>query len=357
MNPMHPQSMHLAPAQALERVATAISRSGVVAREKTVRQLVIALACGGHVLLEDRPGTGKTTLARRFAQALDLDFARITGRPDMLPSEVSGIHVYNQRSGAFDWRPGPLFANVVLVDETNRMPPRAQAAFLEPMQEGQATVEGETYPLPRPWLLLATQNPIEYEGTYPLPEAELDRFLLLVDLPPLTAAEHRALLHSWVPEAQVVGGSEDAVTAVLDAGQIVALRRRVMQVFASEAIEDYVARLAEATNDEAGDRGAPGRRRVEIGLSNRGEVALLHAARALALFSDRTEVLPDDVRTAWPWVVPHRLILTDAGRGLAASERSTQRAIAAAILEQVPVPNWPGLAGARPRAAVPAAGR
>ncbi|HEY8656167.1 MAG TPA: MoxR family ATPase [Candidatus Limnocylindria bacterium] len=293
----------------------------VVGAETVTEQLFAALLVGGHVLLDDVPGVGKTTLARAIAGRLDLDFRRIQCTPDLVPSDVTGVSIYDERSGRFEYRPGPLMANVVLVDEINRATPRAQSSLLEAMQERQITVDETTHRLPDPFFLIATQNPIELEGTFPLPEAQLDRFLFLLQLGyPDAEGEDRILrLHgATVRDA-------DRATPILDRSAIAALREVVRAIHVGDAVRGYVVAIARAT------RGRPG---VELGASPRAAVALFRAAQARAAIRGRTHVLPDDVKAQAPAVLRHRLFL-DAD---AQMRGRTTQAVIAEVLSGVPVP-------------------
>ncbi len=293
----------------------------VVGAETVTEQLFAALLVDGHVLLDDVPGVGKTTLARAIAGRLDLDFRRIQCTPDLVPSDVTGVSIYDERSGRFEYRPGPLMANVVLVDEINRATPRAQSSLLEAMQERQITVDETTHRLPDPFFLIATQNPIELEGTFPLPEAQLDRFLFLLQLGyPDAEGEDRILrLHgATVRDA-------DRATPILDRSAIAALREVVRAIHVGDAVRGYVVAIARAT------RGRPG---VELGASPRAAVALFRAAQARAAIRGRTHVLPDDVKAQAPAVLRHRLFL-DAD---AQMRGRTTQAVIAEVLSGVPVP-------------------
>ena len=293
----------------------------VVGAETVTEQLFAALLVGGHVLLDDVPGVGKTTLARAIAARLDLEFRRVQCTPDLVPSDVTGVSIYDERSSRFEYRPGPLMANVVLVDEINRATPRAQSSLLEAMQEGQITVDETTHPLPDPFFLIATQNPIELEGTFPLPEAQLDRFLFLLQLGyPDAAGEDRILrLHGATVR-------EDARPApLLDRGAIATLREAVRAVHVGDAVRAYIVAIARATRGRAG---------VELGASPRAAVALFRAAQARAAIRGRQHVLPDDVKAQAPAVLRHRLFL-DAD---AQMRGRTAAAVIAEVLAGVPVP-------------------
>ena len=307
-------------ADAAARLVSGVA-DAVVGAETVTEQLFAALLVGGHVLLDDVPGVGKTTLARAIAARLDLDFRRVQCTPDLVPSDVTGVSIYDERSSRFEYRPGPLMANVVLVDEINRATPRAQSSLLEAMQEGQITVDETTHPLPDPFFLIATQNPIELEGTFPLPEAQLDRFLFLLQLGyPDAAGEDRILrLHGATVR------EEARPAPLLDRGAIATLREAVRAVHVGDAVRAYIVAIARAT------RGRPG---VELGASPRAAVALFRAAQARAAIRGRQHVLPDDVKAQAPAVLRHRLFL-DAD---AQMRGRTSAAVIAEVLAGVPVP-------------------
>ena len=303
----------------LERVQESVERV-IVGKREVVRLLLVALLCEGHVLLEDVPGIGKTTLAKAVARSLGCSFRRIQFTPDLMPADITGIHYYDQKSGEFRFREGPLMANVVLADEVNRATPRTQSALLEAMEERQVTLEGETRPLPRPFLVLATQNPVELEGTFPLPEAQLDRFLLRVRIGYPGEEDEDEIL--------VRHGSGDPLATlepVVEAAELVRFAEAVQRLYVEPAVRRYVVRVVRATREEPA---------LELGASPRASLALLRAARALAVLEGRDFVLPDDVKRMAHHVLPHRLILSTQARlrGRGAEE------IVGEILERVPVP-------------------
>lgn len=281
--------------------------SVVRGRDHVVRLVACALVGGGHVLLEDVPGSGKTTLGRAFAAAANVEFGRVQATADMLPADITGSGVWQPADGRFEFMPGPIFANLVLVDELNRASSRTQSAFMEALEEHAVTVDGQRHPLPDPFFVIATQNPVDLSGTFPLPDSQLDRFLLRFSLGYPDADSERALLTGSDRRAQI------AVTqAQLDTGNVLALRAAVERVHASEALVGYVLALLERSRRDA---------RVEVGLSPRAGLALLRAARARALLEGRTHVLPDDVQALFVPVAGHRLVpAAEGGSGGALAE-------------------------------------
>jgi MoxR-like ATPase len=303
----------------LGRVREGIERV-IIGKSGVIDLLLVALLCEGHVLLEDVPGLGKTMLAKSLARTLDCSFRRLQFTPDLLPSDITGVAVYNQKQADFEFRPGPVFANVVLADEINRATPRTQAALLEAMEERQVSAEGETRQLPRPFLVLATQNPIELEGTFPLPEAQLDRFLLRVRLGYPSEEEERAIARRFETADPL-----PSVQSVLDPGELLQLITAARYVHLSDAVLGYAVSLVRATRDNPD---------VELGASPRATLALTRAARGLAALRGRQYVIPDDVKTLAPAVLAHRLIVA------AASQLHGEGAegIVRACLQSVPVP-------------------
>jgi MoxR-like ATPase len=293
----------------------------VVGRETAVDLIATGLLADGHILLEDLPGLGKTLLAKSFAQALGLKFARIQFTADLLPHDITGGEVFDVRSQSFHFRPGPLFANVLLADEINRAPPKVQSALLEAMQEYQVTSETETHPLDRPFLVLATQNPIELEGTYPLPEAQVDRFLLRVAVGYPTVEEEQAILRRRRERKEDLA----TVPQALDAERFRAMQRSVEDVEMDPAIEQYVIALVRATRGDV---------RAEVGASPRGSLALLKLARARALLEGRDFVVPDDVKSLAVPGLAHRIVVRPEPwiRGV----RGPQ--VVQAALDKTPVP-------------------
>lgn len=306
--------------QAAERLVAQVGRV-VIGKDEAVEQLFAALLVEGHVLLDDVPGVGKTTLARAVARSFDLEFRRVQCTPDLVPSDITGVSIFDQRAGKFEYRPGPLMANVVLVDEINRATPRAQSSLLEAMQERQVTVDETTHQLPDPFFVIATQNPIELEGTFPLPEAQLDRFLFLLILGYPSDAQEDEMLR--------VHGAATLDTATLDplfdAAALVGFREAVRRVRIGDAVRGYIAAITRATRGIAG---------VELGASPRASIALFRAAQAHAAIRGRDYVLPDDVKRQAPAVLRHRLFL-DAD---AQMRGRTPAAIVTEVLGRVPVP-------------------
>ncbi|HMD92715.1 MAG TPA: MoxR family ATPase [Trebonia sp.] len=268
----------------------------VVGRRRTLELVLIGILAGGHVLLEDLPGLGKTLIARSFARVLGLDFTRIQFTPDLLPSDVIGAPLYDQRNADMVFRPGPVFTQLLLADEINRTPPKTQAALLEAMGEGQVSVDGQTRPLPSPFIVLATDNPIEYEGTYELPEAQLDRFLMRLRLGYLTTADETDMLR------RRVGRAAEAVdlTAVISAAGVLAMRSALEAVEISADLLDYVVAIVGSTRRDA---------QIQVGASPRGGLALVQLARGQALLRQRDYVIPDDIKQVAVPALAHRVTL------------------------------------------------
>lgn len=312
----------LAAAEKVDLLQNEIER---VIRGKTeaVRLAIVTLLAGGHLLVEDVPGVGKTTLAHALARALDCSFQRIQFTSDLLPSDVIGLSVYDQTSSAFEWRPGPIFANVILADEINRTTPKTQSALLEAMAERHVTVEGITHPLPQPFIVMATQNPIEHHGTYPLPESQLDRFMLRL----------RIGYPGLVDEKQMLRDREhaeplDEMRTVMSGEEILELQRAVADVSVDDAIVDYLMRIVASTRNSE---------MLDLGVSPRGTLALFRAAQALALTEEREYCIPDDVKRLVIPVFAHRI--TVSSRYASAMRRSEEaEAVLHEILKTVSVP-------------------
>jgi len=294
--------------------------SAVVVERETLERVLSGFLARGHVLLEDVPGTGKTLTARTLAGALDLSFSRIQFTPDLLPADVTGTYVFDEGAGEFEFRPGPIFGNVVLADEINRASPKTQAALLEAMAEGQVTIEGRTHDLPEPFFVIATQNPIEQDGTFPLPEAQVDRFVVKTSLGYPDEAGERALIDRRAERT-------DRTPAVTERAGVdpQALRRAPEAVHVADAVRDYIVDLVTATRADS---------RVETGVSPRGTQRLFEAVRALAVVRGRDYVTPDHVVDIAPVVLAHRLVLTPEAR----VENVEKAAVVADLLEEVPVP-------------------
>ena len=313
--------MQIPEAARMSRTVLAALQQVIIGKEQVLQHLLLGLYSGGNILIEDLPGLAKTLTARLIAQVTGLDFKRIQFTPDLLPGDITGGLIYNQKRGEFEFRPGPLFTNLVLADEVNRAPPKTQAALLEVMQERQVTVEGTTYPVARPFAVLATQNPIELEGTYPLPEAQLDRFIMRVRVGYPSLEEERQILHRRGARQQ----ERVDLEAVLTAETLLAIQATVEQVHASEAVEAYIVSLTAATRQHA---------HVQIGASPRGSLALYQLARAHAMLQERDFVLPDDVKIMAPAALAHRILLKPElwVRGIQAEQ------VVRDILERTPIP-------------------
>jgi MoxR-like ATPase len=307
-----------------ERVREVVQALGriVVGKDAVLERILAGILANGHVLVEDYPGLAKTLIARLLAQALDLGFRRIQFTPDLLPSDITGSFLYDQREARFEFRPGPVFTNLLLADEINRATPKTQAALLEAMQESQVTVEGQSFPLAQPFLVIATQNPIELEGTYPLPEAQLDRFLLRVGIGyPDPEAEREILRIRRERRTDAV-----SLPVLVPRSELLAMQAALEDVFVSDALERYIVALAQATRSDP---------RVALGASPRGSLAVLKLARAEAAMRGRDFVLPDDVKAVAVAALAHRLVL----RPELWVSRTTPAAVVESLLREVPAPS------------------
>jgi MoxR-like ATPase len=278
-----------------KQVISEVERA-VVGKRTSLEMMMASVLAGGHILLEDFPGLGKTLIARSFAKALGLEFKRIQFTPDLLPGDITGGYIFNRIKNKFELRKGPIFANIVLADEINRASPKTQSALLEAMQEGQVTIEGESLPLPEPFLVLATLNPIEYEGTFPLPEAQLDRFMLKLSVGYPTLEEEKLILKRRRERKQ----DEVDLREITKAKQLLDLREAVETIHVDADLENYIASLIHATRTD---------RRVAVGASPRGSLAFLKMARANAALDGRDFIIPDDIKRYATAVLGHRVIL------------------------------------------------
>ncbi len=293
----------------------------IVGKRDALEQIVINLLCQGHLLIEDVPGVGKTVLARSLARSLGCSFNRIQFTPDMLPSDVTGVSIFNQETRQFEFRPGPVMAQIVLADEINRATPKTQSALLEAMEERQVTVDGKTYALPKPFLVMATQNPIEYEGTFPLPEAQLDRFLMRVHLGyPALADEIRVL------ELQQMRHPIEELQMVSEVEELRAMQEVVKSVYVSQAVKRYIVMLVRATRENAD---------VYLGASPRGSLGLFRAGQVRAAMLGRDYVLPDDIKYLATLVLGHRVVLQPASR----LRNLNAEQVVLDVLSMVPVPS------------------
>ncbi len=295
----------------------------MVGKQESVNLAFVALLCEGHLLLEDVPGTGKTTLAKALAKSLDCTFRRVQFTPDLLPSDLTGLAIYNQKTQDFEFRPGPLLTQILLADEINRATPRTQSALLEAMQERQITVDGNTMRLPRPFFVMATQNPVELEGTFPLPEAQVDRFFMRLEIGYPNVEQENAMLERFAQ--QTTNEPLDALAPVLDNATLVELQRAAQTIRVEDSVREYIVAIARATRTHSA---------IELGVSPRGTLYLYHAAQAYAATQGRAFVLPDDVKYLAPYVLTHRLILNAQTRlrGRAAQDLIQE------IVESVPAP-------------------
>ena len=306
-------------ARAITRIVGNLQRV-VHASEETLRLVVLCLIAEGHLIIEDLPGVGKTTLAKALSRSIDVHFSRMQFTPDLLPSDVTGVNVFSQATNEFEFRPGPVFANLLLVDEINRASPKTQSALLECMQERQVTIDGVTYAIPAPFMVIATQNPIEYEGTYPLPEAQLDRFAMRVAIGyPTLTAEARML------DEQTSGTPLDELEPVTNGEEVLALVNDAQSTFVEESVNRYVVALLRHTRGDS---------RLYLGGSPRAGISLVRVAKAMALADGRDFLSPDDIKTVAEPVLAHRLIVAPEARAAGTSSAELVRD----ALEKTPVP-------------------
>jgi len=292
----------------------------IIGKQEVIELTLVGLLCRGHILIEDVPGVGKTMLAKSIAKSIGCTFRRIQFTPDMLPSDVTGVSVFNQKTREFEFRPGPVMAQIVLTDEINRATPKTQSALLEAMQERQVTVDGVTYPIPEPFLVLATQNPIEYEGTFPLPEAQLDRFMLRISLGYPSPEDEIAILDSQQHIHPV-----ETLEQVIDIQELLAAQERVKEVYVDPLIKEYIVNLVNATRRHPD---------IYLGASPRGSLALYKTSRALAAIQGRDYVIPDDVKALAVAALAHRLIVSPSAR----IKEVDPKAVVEEILNSLPVP-------------------
>ncbi|MFI5258380.1 MAG: AAA family ATPase [Candidatus Limnocylindrales bacterium] len=326
-----------------ERVAANVERV-IIGKRQEVRLTLVALLCRGHLLIEDVPGTGKTMLAKAVARSLGCSFRRIQFTPDLLPSDVTGLSIYNQKTQEFEFRPGPIMAQVVLADEINRATPKTQSSLLECMEEHQATIDGTTYQMPEPFLVIATQNPIEYEGTFALPEAQLDRFMLRIRLGYPSPADEQTIL-----DEQKITHPLDDLGEVLSVEELRELQAAVRQVYVDPSVADYIVRLVNATRTHPD---------VYLGASPRGSLALYRTGQALAALAGRDYVIPDDIKALAEAALAHRLIIKTSS----SMHDIDPRQVITELLNSVPVGDaktaGPGVrGGASPRSQSGAANR
>jgi MoxR-like ATPase len=317
--------------QSVQDLATAVQRivgnveRVIVGKAEPVAFSLIAVICNGHILIEDVPGVGKTVLTKAIARSIGCSFKRIQFTPDLLPSDVTGVSIYNQKVGDFEFRPGPIMSQIVLADEVNRATPKTQSALLEAMEEGQMTVDGVTYHLPQPFMVMATQNPIEYEGTFPLPEAQLDRFMMNISLGYPKAEDEVNILNSHQHHHPL----ED-LTQIMTAEELVYIQQQVKNVHVDASILEYIVAIANATRNH---------QNIYLGVSPRGSLALFRAGQALAAMRGRSYVIPDDIKLLVKPTLAHRIIVTPSARVRSISSST----LLEEILQTVPVPNaWVG---------------
>ena len=305
------------------RIAASVG-SVILGKDEVIRACVVALLAGGHVIVEDFPGVGKTLLAKSLARPIDCRFSRVQFTPDLLPSDITGVSVFNQKNGEFDFRPGPIFANIVLADEINRASPKTQSSLLECMEERQATIDNFTHSIDPPFMVIATQNPIEYEGTYPLPEAELDRFMMRLSLGYPSAEAEESIIHEQTSHNPLA-----ELRPVVNGSDVLAMTQAVVRVRVAPALRRYVVDILAASREQ---------RDVYLGASPRAGVALVRAAKALALLRGRDFVVPKDIKDLAVRCLAHRIMLSPDAKVHGVSAES----VVTRLLETVPVPQSGG---------------
>jgi len=292
----------------------------IIGKDNVIKKIVICVLCDGHILLEDVPGVGKTTMVYSLAKSLNLSFNRIQFTPDLLPSDITGISIFDQAKGNFEFRKGPIFNNVVLADEINRTSPKTQSSLLEAMQEKKVTIDGVTYSLPKPFIVLATQNPIEYEGTFPLPEAQLDRFMMRISIGYPDKYSERIIMRKYINEEPLA-----KISSVLSADDILKMQKEVNDVYVDESIENYIIEIINKTRTDEN---------IDLGVSPRGSIALYRAVKGAAYLKNRKYVIPDDVKEMVIPVLSHRIILKPQSKIKLLDEAKVLKI----ILNSVPVP-------------------
>jgi MoxR-like ATPase len=302
-----------------EKITANVERV-IIGKHNEIQMVLVAMLCQGHVLIEDVPGVGKTMLAKAIAKSIGSSFHRMQFTPDLLPSDITGVSIFNQQTRQFEFRAGPIMAQIVLVDEINRATPKTQSALLECMEERQVTVDQGTYQMPKPFLVLATQNPIEYEGTFPLPEAQLDRFIMRISLGHPTPEEEIAILSAQEHQHPI-----EALGQVIEIDELINAQKEVHEVYADPLIKEYIVSLVNATREHHD---------VYLGASPRGSLALHHAGQALAAMQGRDFVIPDDIKLLAEPTLAHRIIVSPSAR----IKNVDTRAVVREILDEVPVP-------------------
>jgi len=305
--------------ESIRRIEESVAKA-IVGKSDTVEKLLVALLTGGHVLIEDVPGVGKTTLVHAVSRSIGCRFKRIQFTPDLLPSDITGVTVYNMKQGEFEFKEGPITSNIILADEINRSSPKTQSSLLEAMQEGQITVDGNTYKLPTPFMVLATQNPIEYEGTFPLPEAQIDRFTMRISMGYPSFTEEKSILIKYQSDNPL-----DRIEPVISAEDIIKVQEEVKQVQVEDTVQDYIVQIVQATRSH---------KDVYLGCSPRGTLALFNNSRSLAFIRGRGYVLPDDVKELVLCTLSHRIILKSEAK----IQGKDQDSILLEILQSIRVP-------------------